>query len=212
MPRCRLSHPSLLLVTLVAAPLGCGAGSSPAAAPAQQVLHAFAAPCPSAAAGPSGPGVPQVFVDAALFHAPTEVLAAQPAGQAASVAAAIEAANAETVIAPHILATDGVPAEVAISGGSDFRLSVLPRVEASGAVHLQLDVELDSGATAPARLQASVVVPEGEVAMVRAAAPGGDGEQLAMLVRPFVIRREADLARIMTCKQNAAQLHGLAKR
>jgi hypothetical protein len=201
-----------MLPALVAAHVGCGADPSPAATPAQQVLHAFAAACPPAAAGPAGPGVPQVFVDAALFHAPTEVVAAQPAGQAAPVADAIDAANVESVSTPHILATDGVPAEIAISGERDVRLSVLARVEPSGAVHLDLDVEHGSAATAPARLQASVVVPDGEVAMVRAAAPDGDGEHLAMLVRPFVIRREADLARIMTCKQNAARSHAVAEK
>jgi hypothetical protein len=151
-------------------------------------------------------------VEAALLLAPTEVLAAQPAGRAASVVDAIDTANVETVLTPHVLATDGVRTEMAMSGDSHFRLSVLARVEASGAVHLQLDVEVGSSATAPARVQASVVVPDGDVAMVRAAAPGGDGEHLAMLVRPFVIRREGDLARIMTCKQNAARIHGLAKR
>jgi hypothetical protein len=211
----RSSCRSLALAAFIAAPLGCGADSSSRAEPARQVLRSFAA-CAPAPAGQAGeaPGVPQVFVDAALFYTSTQALAAESPGRSVPIAEtleALEAADVETVSTPHVLATNGIRAEIAISGERDVRLSVLPRIEPSGAIHLQLDAEHGGGTPAAARLQASVVVEDGQVAMVHSPAPGGDREHLAMLVRPFVIRREADLARIMACKQHAARTHALAE-
>lgn len=216
MPRSRTWRRSLLLGALVATPLGCGADAPTPATPAQQVLRSFAATCPAPAAGPSAEasGLPQVLVDAALFHAPPQAAAAGSAGDAAAIAEtidALDAADVEGVSTPHVLATDGVPAEISISDEHGVRLRVLARVQPSGEVHLALDAEHSSATTAPARLQASVVVPDGQVAMVRAPAGAGDDRPLAMLVRPSVIRQQADLARIMTCKRDAARRQAVSQ-
>lgn len=174
----------------------------------------LASACSSASApavdAPESNAAPRVLVSAMLFDAPADGRA--PFGSAAparnvspetpelSLYDLAKQAGARHVVAPTALAADGAVARMSIPSASPddaadtpfgrYRLDITPHVDEQGRV--QLGVDFDVAGT---NAKTTLVVEDKQIVVLSPEALVDD-RRIVLLVRPTIVRSEADLKAI----------------
>ncbi|MDC0677728.1 hypothetical protein [Sorangium atrum] len=158
---------------------------------------------------------PRVFVDAMLIDMhPDDV--ARLAGKSFDEIAAD--AGVRVLSGTHVLATDDVTAEIAITRGErllplqralppqtesdrdehDFRFEVRPRLVEPDAVHLRVVLELDGRPTHPQHVfSSSAIVRNRHFVPFRTDFPAHGERLVVLLVRPEILRDQEDWRRFL---------------
>jgi hypothetical protein len=193
-----------------------------ASALAALVTAVVATSCSSAAPSSSGhaagpPEVdqaPRVFIDALLLDVPSDGLAETGKNLATmSFGALVAQAGAHHVVSSHAIATDDVVARLSDVGSAaaapasppaaapstlaGYRLDVKPHVVEGGRVRLDVDFEL-----AGKKAKTTVVVDDKQLVVLGTEAMAKD-RRFVLLVRPNIVRSDADLTAMLEQKARA---------
>jgi hypothetical protein len=150
---------------------------------------------------PTAPFRPQVLLEALLVDVPAADRATLTERSLAEVA---RSPDAHVIATPHLMAVDGMPAEIRISSGHEpsppsFEWEVRADVTLDGKIRIETTLDVGCGA----RTRHTFVVASEHTMTLDPSCPAEDARAVAFLVRPRLLRSQEDVRALQRTWQDA---------